>query len=128
VAAYSAEDSGDPLAFFSSRGPLADYGSGLQQPDKPDIAAPGWQIDAANSHDARPKCKKDVTIQMNGTSMASPHVAGVVALMIEKDVNLTVAQVMSTLKTAARPPEALESKWEVGAGRLDAKSAFDQTP
>jgi len=128
VACYSAEDVDEPLTFFSSRGPLVDYGSGIAQPDKPDIAAPGENIDAAKSQDAKPKAKKDLTISYSGTSMAAPHVAGVVALMLQKNPALTIGQIASTLKTAARSITFPEIKDEFGAGRLDAEQAVDTTP
>lgn len=128
VAAYNAEDSELPLSDFSSRGPLANYGGTPPQPAKPDVAAPGEHIDAAKSDDAKPKTKKPQTVAKDGTSMAAPHVTGVVALMLEKDPNLTVATIASTISNFARPRGFLEQPEEFGSGRLDAKSAFDNTP
>lgn len=128
VAAYNAEESDLPLSSFSSRGPLANYGGAPAQPSKPDLAAPGEHVDAAKSRDSKPKMKKTETVAMDGTSMAAPHVAGTIALLLEKDPHLTIDQIISTLKNFARPLEAFEFPEELGAGRLDAKSAFDNAP
>lgn len=127
VAAFDASVSTLPVTGFSSRGPLVSYGGAVPQPAKPDIGGPGLGINAASSQDAESHVKKQDTIAMNGTSMASPHVAGTVALMLEKDHTLTVSQVISTLKNhcVTNPPPVAD---DVGAGRLDAKLAFDNTP
>ena len=127
VAAYNAEVAGLDIANFSSRGPIARHDTNAPaQPVKPDLAAPGVSVDAAHSHDTRPKQKKTPTVAFNGTSMASPHVAGVVALMLQK-ANLTVAQALAKLTAHCRttPPATAE---EAGAGRLNAKATVDDTP
>jgi len=40
---------------------------------------------------------------LGGTSMASPHVAGIAALMVQKDSSLTGPQVEAILKASAVP-------------------------
>jgi subtilisin family serine protease len=66
------------VSFFSSRGPTAD---GRR---KPDLVAPGEQILSAY-HAYRKKANptaRDLYIEMSGTSMASPHVAGLLAAFL----------------------------------------------
>jgi serine protease AprX len=59
----------------------------------------------------------------SGTSMASPHIAGVVALMQEAaGGKLTPAQVSNILMATARPLPGY-AQWEVGAGFVDAYAA-----
>jgi serine protease AprX len=59
---------------------------------------------------------------MSGTSMATPHVAGVVALMLEANPNLTPAQVRSIIeRTATNMTGRLP--WEAGMGHLNAYAA-----
>jgi serine protease AprX len=62
--------------------------------------------------------------QISGTSMATPHVAGVVALLLEANPKLMPAQVKQILTaTATRMPGYDE--WEVGAGFVNAVAAVD---
>lgn len=53
---------------------------------------------------------------MSGTTMATPHVAGIVALLFEANPNLTPADVKDILTSTANPM-AGRSAFEVGAGR-----------
>jgi serine protease AprX len=66
-----ATTSTDTLASFSSRGPVTVDDSNRL---KPDISAPGVNI--------RSSYKGGIYVSMSGTSMAAPHVAGLVALLI----------------------------------------------
>src|SRR5437773_9661082 len=121
------------LADFSSRGIPGDP---LYHPD---ITAPGVHIvstrastgtvlngDDAN-HDVR-ICQISTSNMpfytcASGTSMASPHIAGVVALMQEAaGGKLTPAQVSNILTSTARPLPGY-AQWEVGAGFVDAYAA-----
>jgi serine protease AprX len=63
--------------------------------------------------------------QISGTSMATPHVAGVVALMLDADPTLTPDEVKEILvQTASRMPGYDE--WQVGAGYVNAYAAVDK--
>jgi len=110
---------------FSSMGPTRD---GRQ---KPDVSAPGQGIAAALSisSDADPLAMvapagKYVINQ--GTSMASPHVAGLVALMLQAKPSLTAAEIRLKLNAAARKDAytgaTVNAQW--GNGKADAAAAM----
>lgn len=61
-----------------------------------------------------------------GTSMATPHIAGIVALVLDKNPNLTPDQVTSTLQSTARAFAGSCSG--CGAGLVDAQAAVAATP
>jgi subtilisin family serine protease len=80
----------DALSSFSSRGPTA-RSTGL----KPDIAAPGqtiWSPDRLTGFRGR---------SLNGTSMASPHMAGVMALLKQAHPTWTVEQLKALAMNTA---------------------------
>jgi hypothetical protein len=114
------------LAASSSRGPTRDGRT------KPDISAPGVGIKSAQARSST-RCCCDCCgtfyKNMNGTSMAAPHVTGVAALMFQQDPNLTAALVKEHLMNTARLPDGVDpddlpdSNW--GAGKVDAAAAVD---
>jgi serine protease len=68
----------------------------------------------------------------NGTSMAAPHIAGLVSLMLAQDGNLTFDEVVSRLQNAATPLSSSEcgtggSASDCGAGFVDAAAALSGT-
>ncbi|WP_070106667.1 S8 family peptidase [Burkholderia plantarii] len=88
------------------------------------IAAPGVNIlSTLNSGATSPAA--DSYASYNGTSMATPHVAGTVALMLAANGSLTPAQVLQKLQASARPfPSGSGcSTSTCGAGLLDAGAA-----
>ncbi|WP_101846926.1 S8 family serine peptidase [Halobacillus sp. Marseille-P3879] len=89
--AVGATDNTDDLAYFSSVGP-SPYDGEI----KPDISAPGVNINSTV-----PGSEYDDTY--SGTSMAGPHVAGTVALLLEADQSLTVDQIEELLYDTADP-------------------------
>jgi subtilisin family serine protease len=130
VAAYNAEVESREMLPHSSPGPLVRYGPAPPPPPKPDIAAPGYKINAAKSSDVIPALAGK-TVGKHGSSMAAPHVAGVVALMLEKNGRLNVAQVNALLASGVRPvvpPVTTVTANEAGAGRVDAKNTWDHVP
>ncbi|SDE14509.1 serine protease [Massilia sp. PDC64] len=91
-----------------------------------DVAAPGGDSGAAilstlNAGTTSPGA--DSYAGYMGTSMATPHVAGVVALMLAKNPNLTPDEVESRLKSSTRPFPASCSG--CGTGIVDASAAVD---
>ncbi|CAL8075370.1 unnamed protein product [Orchesella dallaii] len=75
----------DAISFFSSIGPTTDLRM------KPDISAPGSEVNSAY-HTA-----DNAYRVLSGTSMAAPHVSGVVALLLTRDSDLTAANVRDLL-------------------------------
>jgi subtilisin family serine protease len=107
----------------SGRGPTRD---GRR---KPDVAAPGVRIVSTAAQGGRPDGlgTRPVRTVMTGTSMAAPHVTGVVALLLQKNPRLTAAQILRILSASAQPVKGDEPEaW--GAGRIDARRALDLVP
>ncbi len=112
-----ASDKIDSLAGFSSRGPVVWLNGSLI---KPDILAPGVQICAAqwdNAWEDR-ECLNGNHIAISGTSMATPHVAGMAALLKQKWPTLSVSEIKSLIMTSSI--DLGYSAVEQGHGRVDA--------
>ncbi|MFC8903274.1 S8 family serine peptidase, partial [Micromonospora sp. NPDC057140] len=119
--AVGAVDRDDELAGFSSRGPRTG-----DDALKPDITAPGVDIVAARAAGTElggPVGDRYVTA--SGTSMATPHVAGSVALLAQRHPDWKAGALKATLMAAAKPhPE--QTAYQQGAGRVDVARAIGQ--
>ena len=107
------------MTYFSSRGPNGPV------PDliKPDITAPGHQIVAGDSPGAN--AFGDSFQAISGTSMSSPHVAGLFALIKQAHPDWTPAMAKSAIMTTADTRVKAEDRttqatpFEMGAGEID---------
>ncbi|MFJ2094071.1 S8 family peptidase [Streptomyces sp. NPDC087901] len=115
-----AVDRDDALAAFSSRGPrIADAGI------KPEITAPGVGIVAARAAGTTLGVPvDDHYITMNGTSMATPHVAGAAAIMAQRHPDWTGARIKAALTSHAKAITG-QTVYEEGYGRVDVAAAVD---
>ncbi|MFA9218333.1 MAG: S8 family serine peptidase, partial [Sphingomonadaceae bacterium] len=130
---------GPSLADFSSRGPNR-YDAGIL---KPDLAAPGVDVLAGVSPSLSQTAHAavlaagapgtSVSAYMSGTSMATPHVAGLGALLKQRHPDWSPAAIKSALMTSARTvqPNALSGAedgtlpWGQGAGHVTPNRATD---
>lgn len=143
VITVAAVDQKNVVAHYSSRGPVIYNGKNLQ---KPDIAAPGGGTTPENScyyangvtsvksaDVRRDACTvmQDAALyqRMSGTSMATPIVAGICALILEA-ANWTSRQanrcalVKQLIKSTAKQLPPYHAT-DCGAGLVDAKAAID---
>ncbi len=127
IVSIGATDSNDQLASFSSRGPTSwfsiapfnDYrlnpGVGLI---KPDLCAPGVDVKSLRYNN-----NSGYTL-MSGTSMSTPGVAGVMALMLSRNSELTPEQIHQYLEETALALTPNKSNTH-GSGRVDAFAAIN---
>ncbi|MFA9218176.1 MAG: S8 family serine peptidase, partial [Sphingomonadaceae bacterium] len=127
------------IAGFSSRGPSGSETSIL----KPDLAAPGVSILAGVSPELTPAQRDQLIARtlpaqqawnfLDGTSMATPHVAGLAALLRQQHPGWSPAAIKSALMTSARDtlPDGLKDStagtlpWAQGAGQVQPNRAND---
>ncbi len=123
--AVAASDSNENVAYFSSRGPAvfkSDQKVELEV-EKPDVTAPGVRVLSASASGG--------FVEMSGTSMAAPHVTGLVALILGNRPNFTVDYVWQLLvETANYPPSANSDNpygfdYSYGYGIVDGRSIFN---
>ncbi|MCM3778169.1 S8 family peptidase [Microbacterium hydrocarbonoxydans] len=112
------------IAGFSSRGPMLADGSDIM---KPDIAAPGVAILAATNNDPDEAPTFGI---LSGTSMASPHIAGLAALYLGERPNAKPAEIKSAMMTTAYDTVNADGSpnrdpFQQGAGQVDPKRYFN---
>jgi len=120
--------SDDKVTSFSNEGPRTDDGDADHFDEmKPSVVAPGAGIISAFGD---PTTDGTAYQQRSGTSMATPHVSGVVALVLQANPNLTPMQVRSILQNTAehnlptekatgdrgQDPYGLDANYDPGCG------------
>ncbi|WP_405917201.1 S8 family serine peptidase [Streptomyces sp. NBC_00728] len=110
-----AVDSADEAAYFTSAGPR--YGDNAL---KPDLSAPGVGILAARSQLVD---GSGYYTSMSGTSMATPHVAGVAALLAQEHPDWTGARLKDALMSTSKQLDA--PVYQLGSGRVSVPDAID---
>ena len=142
VISVGASEKDAVLTGFSSRGKRGETGSFTMADgrswtyiNEPTIVAPGVDIISTRDlegalppleaqHDAETLDPGHLPFytHMSGTSMATPHVAGIIALMLEANPHLTVSQVKDIIeRTATNMTGRLP--WEAGMGHINAYAA-----
>lgn len=142
VISVAAGDKSGKLADFSSRGVKDKKGTFVIDgqtwtwEDRPTVTAPGVNI--ISTRTIAPVSSLGATedtsgiepayapyyTTMSGTSMATPHVAGIVALMLDANPMLSPSEVKQILQETATNIPGMEP-WEVGAGYVNAYAAVD---
>jgi uncharacterized repeat protein (TIGR01451 family) len=137
---------GDTIGSFTSRGPRSGSSGSGPIALKPDIAAPGVLITSAQTGvvctggagsagcivaDVSGFRASSQTLTLNGTSMAAPHMAGIMALMRQLHPTWTVEELKALVMNRAlhditTGPGGLGDRFgpaRIGAGRVDAALA-----
>ncbi|CAI5963437.1 unnamed protein product [Closterium sp. NIES-65] len=129
------------VAGFSSTGPLV---APLYNPDspkptndilKPDIIAPGVSLWAATAGSSLTDTTSRYA-RLSGTSMATPHIAGIAALLVQRNPKWTPAQIISAMMTTATVRNNkgslirnsngdIATPWETGAGHVNPMKLLD---
>lgn len=142
VVTVAAGDKQGRLAPFSSRGEsgrggdVTIAGETFRWEDRPTVTAPGVNIYSVRASTAGPldatAAQADIAAlgpgvapfytAKSGTSMAAPHISGVVALMLEANPAMTWREVKEILQDTATNIPGREP-WEAGAGYVNAHAA-----
>jgi hypothetical protein len=97
----------------------------------PSVSAPGVNVESTATVGVLVTALPGGTASASGTSMSCPHVAGVVALLLQKKPDLTPDEVKTILQiTSSLMPDTTDSTrsqpfWQSGYGWVDAKAAID---
>jgi serine protease AprX len=142
VISVAAGEKDGSLADFSSRGTKGVGGTFEMDgktwtwKDEPSVTAPG--VDIISTRVIAPVSSLAITsdaeliepaylpfyTSMSGTSMATPHVAGIVALLLEADPTLSPDEIKKVLQDSATNMPGYET-WEVGTGYVNAYAALE---
>ena len=115
VISVAATDKADKVASFSSRGPSpVKDANGSDR--KPDIAAPGHQIVSTVPGGGY--------ASLSGTSMATPAVSGVIALLLSKHKDLTHDEIVKAITTTATDIDTPGYDYNAGNGLINAEAAL----
>jgi subtilisin family serine protease len=126
VGAYNAREAGFPICYFSSGGPSRNKDKNFTQ--KPELSAPGWNIFSARANDSA-----GGGFDASGTSMAAPHVTGLIALMFQAARDhrvpskiLSMPEIRQILRNTAdrNPPENGAHDPRYGFGRVNGFNAI----
>jgi minor extracellular serine protease Vpr len=124
----------DKLIQWSSDGPVADTGA-----IKPDVVAPGVAITStvpafyyhSEKGEIKPEHYKNAYDSFSGTSMATPHVAGLAALLMQARPEMSTFDIKTLImNTGILLGEPIES-WaphnvlDIGSGRVQGKDALE---
>lgn len=129
VVAVGAVNYNDVAADFTSQGPVTwqdtEFGDYAYNPGigliRPDVCAPGVGIKSLDYENT------SGYTNMDGTSQATPCVAGIVALMLQKNPELTPAQICQILEETSVKLTPTKSN-VTGVGRVDALAAVNAVP
>ncbi|GJP69365.1 hypothetical protein CLOP_g14455 [Closterium sp. NIES-67] len=136
-------DQAPEVAYFSSAGPVNNPSAAnrLSFPTndilKPDIIGPGVSLWAAVRSSSLASASTPTFAMLSGTSMATPHLAGIAALLVERYPAWTPSQVMSAIMTTANVTTNKNGKiltdatggvatpWDMGSGHVNPKGLMD---
>ena len=119
-------ETGNVMATFSARGP-----GPVHDILKPDVTAPGVNILAGFTPESANSMPDETFAYLSGTSMSTPHVAGVAALLMQARPEWGPSMVKSALMTSARQDlvqsdgESVANPFDYGAGHIVPNRALD---
>jgi serine protease len=112
--------------YNNARAPYSNFGATVE------VSAPGGDTSSDRNRDGyndgvlstlRNSSGNYVYSFYQGTSMAAPHVSGVIGLMLSRNSSLTPAQVLSKLQSTARAIPTSKCSGGCGSGLIDANAA-----
>jgi subtilisin family serine protease len=112
IISVAATDQNDTLAIFSNYGAVS-----------VDLSAPGVKVYSSVPRGTCELCDATGYRYLNGTSMATPHVAGAAALILAANPGMTNSELRSAILGAVDPVPALSGKTVTG-GRLSLGNLF----